>query len=641
MAIWDFGRSTARQGFTSTGIVIFAGKVIQSFVREVIQNSIDEQVDKDKPVEVVFTIDDVSRADAPEFWELKPHLQLARDEEDRSAKSPSALEFYAKALNLVNAPSLRVFGIHDANTGGLGGVMVETPFQDVKGGWLSLVRSSGVSNKQNAGALGSFGQGSKAVFAFSDLRTVGYYTETMHDGSLQRRYQPKCYLQSMSARDDANPADTVGYLTSEVGFYQNDDTRPFLDNDIAAWPQRIRERAVHGTGTSIYVPAPKLPDDNDELWFYVKVETIANFYYAILKKHLTVVLDSGEALTAETVDDHFEELANDPRLKSLGDEVANKFESVRTIREGLKSSSTHGTLDTANFGPLNWFIRMGETVSKRKVGVARGLGMLITRDADGLRSFRDLKPFDYFVSVENPPGIEILRRLEPPEHDKFEFDRIEDAIERDRLKRRYKAFTDEVRDHIKTLAAYEVADEFDTDDMNDLLPGFFGTDAGEVDDETSIRIKIGRQRKRKAIEVGALEGGQQVEVPGVGRTGGKGKRKTKGGNNPGDGPGRAKANSTGPASQLRVVRKDPKDPTKATIFFTVAKSGNAFISLYKSGESEMQEIDVMYTSPEGLRTQLHKTKITKLVKGKRISLEVEIPVSDQEFAMTGVLNYVV
>ena len=55
----------------------------------------------------------------------------------------------------------------------------------------------------------------------------------------------------------------------------------------------------------------------------------------------------------------------------------------------------------------------------------------------------------------------------------------------------------------------------------------------------------------------------------------------------------------------------------------------------------MQEIDAMYTSPEGVRTQLHKTKINKLVKGKRISLEVEIPVSDQEFAMTGVLNYVV
>lgn len=641
MAIWDFGRSTARQGFTSTGIVIFAGKVIQSLVREVIQNSIDEQVDRTKPVEVVFTIDEVARADAPEFWELKPHLELARDEENRSAKSPSALEFYEKALKLVDEPRLRVFGIHDANTGGLGGVMVETPFEDVKGGWLSLVRSSGVSNKQNAGALGSFGQGSKAVFAFSDIRTVGYYTETVHDGVTQRRYQPKCYLQSMSARDAANPADAIGYLTSEVGFYQNPDSRPFLDTEIAAWPQLIRERAAHGTGTSIYVPAPKLPHDSDELWFYVKVETIANFYYAILKRHLTVMLDSGEALTADTVDDHFEALATDPRLKGLGDEVANKFESVRTIREGLKSSTTHGTLDTMNFGPMNWFIRMGDTVSRRKVGVARGLGMLITRDADGLRSFRELKPFDYFVSVENPPGTEILRRFEPPEHDKFEFDRIEDAIERDRLKRRYKVFTDEVREHIKTLAAYEVADEFDTDDMNDLLPGFFGTDAGEVDDESSARIKVGRQRKRKAIEVGALEGGQQVEVPGVGWTGGDGKRRRKGGNNPGKGDGRAKANSTGPASKLRVVQKDPANPTKVTVYFTAAKTGAAFLSLYKSGETEMQEIDATFTHDKGKIAQLHKTKIDKLVKGKRFTLEVEIPVADQEFAMTGVLNYVV
>jgi hypothetical protein len=634
LGAWDFGTTTSRQGFNATGIVIFAGKIIQNLVREVIQNSIDEQVDTSNPVEVAFTIDEVSKGDAPEFWDLKPHLVLAQAEESRSPNGPkSAAEFYEKALNLVEQPKLRVFGIHDANTGGLGGELEDPPFGIVEGGWLSLVRSSGVSSKTSAGALGSFGQGSKAVFAFSNLRSVAYYTETVYDNAAQHRYQPKCYLQTMSA---PNP----DRLTSEVGYYQNAAGKPFLDAEIAPWPRSIRDRVVSGTGTSLYVPAPKLPDDSGELWFYVKVETIANFYYAILNNHLAVTLDNGERISAETIDHLLDAVVADDRFSKLGDEVANKFESVRTIREGLLSPSTHGVIGTSNFGPMKWFIRIGGDVSKRKVGVARGLGMLITREADGLKQFSNLKPFEYFVSVENKPGTEILRRFEPPEHDRFEFDRIEDVIERDRLQKRYRIFAKEIRDHIQTLAAYEIQDEFETDDMNDLLPGFFSAEAGEVDDESSARIKVGKQRKRKALEQGVLAGGDQIEVPGRGAIGGDGKRKTKGGSIPGDGTGRAKANSVGPASKLRVVRANSKSPTTVTVHFTAPKKGDAYLTLYRSGESESQEIPAQCVS-DGKPVALHRVKWKFKSANTRTSISAEISVEDQGFAMTGVLSYVV
>ena len=87
-----------------------------------------------------------------------------------------------------------------------------------------------------------------------------------------------------------------------------------------------------------------------------------------------------------------------------------------------------------------------------KVGFVRGTGMLVTTRQKGLIRFSGFRDFAALCVFEAPKGNELLRRMENPQHDQFEPDRLPKG-EREHGRKALKRITDWVRSEIKNTLA--------------------------------------------------------------------------------------------------------------------------------------------------------------------------------------------
>lgn len=594
-ASWKFpsNNKAGREGFNATGIAIFAGGLAQSFVREVIQNSLDAREDMSLPVDIDFSLLSMQKSDVPELTSLSSHLGLAQaSEEIVDASTDEGRNFYKRAIaTLDSAAPCRFLVVHDSNTTGLTGPIEDTGDKgQIIGGWLGLVKGSGITKKDAADALGSFGQGAKAPFAISSLRTVFYLTRTEFEGSRSDRFQGKSILQSMKLAEKD--------LSQATGFYGDpDELGPVLNSDIPSWAIGERLRVSDKKGTSLFIAEPHLPKEEGGLWFDITVAVISNFYFAIRQGNLNVTLGDGTQLKSETIAKVFDELNILEKMatKNFGEEVREGMQSVLTIHEAVLEGQNFGEMVSPHFGKFFWFLRSGEEVQGRAVGIARKSGMLITRFAENLKQFRGVKPFDLFICVTGAEGSEILRSFENPEHNKFQFDRVTDDAKRAEYVRKYSSFTAEIRELIKELAGYEVVEKASSDDLNHILGGYLdGTGSKELD-PASRQVTIGKKSKRVLVK-GEGVTDTTATSSGEGFTGGEGGPVEPGGSNPTDGDGEG-ADLPRPLSGSRIdsLRIVPSSElrdglVKVTVFITGPIDGKGKVFLYKAGEVERQRI---------------------------------------------------
>lgn len=586
---WTFpgNNDSEREGFNASGIAIFSGGLVQSFVREVIQNSLDARDSELEAVKLDFALLAGPKTQFPEIVALLPNFKAAQAAEQTiKASTDEGLTFYNQGVKgLESASELRVLAIHDYNTIGLDGETKDTGIEEI-GGWLGLVKGSGITKKADSDSLGSFGQGAKAPFAISGLRTLFYFTRTMHMGALVDRCQGKSILQTMTLPN--------GELSRATGYYGvAEKLQPLTGELIPDWVLKERTRVTEGKGTSIFIADPYLPAGDSELWFEIKVSVIANFYYAILKGNLEVTLGDGTSLNASSLDAVYEglDLVNTVTSEQFSDEICEGIESVQTVHDAQKDPSLHGSAMSTVFGNFDWFIRVGDSVLSRNVGIARKSGMLITRSAEGLKQFRHgVKPFDLFVCVVDSTGSEILKSFENPEHNKFQFDRIRDDEKRADYKKKYNTFVTEVRSLVKELAGYEITESATTNDLNDLLGGYLDKDPGDNEDEMSRRIRVGKRQVRPVV-TGEGVTVEIVTVPGGGASGGDKEHKTEGGNNPdtdGEGESTVERFTGTRVVNLRVVPQASSDDSlvSLTLFISAPKAGTFHLRMFKAGETQ-------------------------------------------------------
>lgn len=538
MIKWVFPSNGGGQqdGFNASGIAIFAGNFVQSVVREVIQNSLDARVDPSEPVRFAISLRDIPRTVlGPAFSGIEANLSEAQKEEIRiDASISEGRDFYESAIELVKADQQRFLILEDANTKGLDGPAGDNP-NEKDGGWNALVKGNGKTVKDGGSNIGSFGQGSKAPFAVSNLRTVFYLTKTKYKGNLEKRFQGKSILQSFRLPS--------GEMSQGTGFFGlADGLSPMLDDQVPSWAAKIRDEFDLGTGTSIFVTSPYLASDNEleDFWFRVRLSVISNFYYAIKVKNLTVEIDGKRILDESTIDDEFDLLDGEIRtLKSIriyGEDLLEALESVATVRYANSKPGRSGTKVSRFFGKYDWFARVDESdLNTRKVGIARATGMLITRRPEGLVRFNGVKHFDIFVCVTGETGSDILRAFENPEHDKFEFFRVKDATKRKIYTDAYEGFVSEIRDLISEIASYDIVDEAQTSDLNHLFGGDNDDSGGDDLSEYTEKLSIDTKNRRYAID--GESGPKSTKPGGRGTVGGTGKRSTTGGNIPGEGDG--------------------------------------------------------------------------------------------------------
>ena len=185
-------------------IETYRGTLFSSLAKEVCQNSLDARLDASVPVTVEFSKFQIKTKNIPGYAKLSEALNTCLHfETDQKSRI-----FFENACARMNDKNIDILRISDFNTTGLTGS--KEPY--AVNPWQSLIKSSGISDKQGAMG-GSYGIGKSAPFACSDIRTV-FYISYDTEGILAS--QGVSRLISFPLEDDKN-TQGMGYQISMSG----------------------------------------------------------------------------------------------------------------------------------------------------------------------------------------------------------------------------------------------------------------------------------------------------------------------------------------------------------------------------------------------------------------------------------------
>ena len=612
------------RGHNTAGMATFAGARYASLAREITQNSLDARKDglaEGTPVNLSFDMLKVPRGDFPGGDELGERLDAAHkamllqgDKRDQS--------FFDTAVNAFKQKTLKVLRIVDTNTTGLVGP------SEIGTNLYALLKAEGQSLKANADAGGSFGIGKFAPFTLSKVRTVFFSTTYKDDdGKLVRCVQGKANLTSHEI--DGVRFDPEGFW----GVREN--TMPVGGSDLSSIPDwLLPEELENQTGTAIYIVAF---NDLNADWRERLAGSIAqNFFYAIKQDHLRVTIGTKHTLSSRTIAKIFDDKDVRGSFKEDRDGL-NDFDLARNLLAAA-DTSTPGYVENTTENTVFGQVRLRVVVDKglpKKLGVVRNGMLITTAGLPGAKYLNGFKPFVALMTFESQKGNEVLRMIEPPEHNAFEPNRIEDSKERHRVERELKRLGDWVREQLTYFAKDEVRSTVEIDELAELFPDEGvgdnrGTDDNEVDPRGKIRIRSKplRHRSRKSgdpRDAGGGSGGDAGEDTEGGKNGnGKnsgGGTMPEGGDNEGGNDGNSGETPVGDPVALENIRGVLKSARVRTLHLTPSHSGTLALSLSISGADADEDIDVIRTSVGEVKDG---NVILDSVAKNRLSLELEL-----------------
>ncbi|MES2216601.1 MAG: hypothetical protein V4481_04880 [Patescibacteria group bacterium] len=364
-------------GFADSLLEYFQGDHEKYIAREAIQNAVDARLDYSKPVSVVFERYSIPTSSLPGHVELlsclKRCLVFVKNQE-------KAENFFEAAISLLKGKELPVLKISDFNTKGLSG-----GDQEVEGNWYRLVRAAGTSSPKGV-AGGSFGIGKGAPIAASCLRTVFYSSINDKDELV---CQGKARLVSHHD-DDLDVRQGVGFYG--VKGYEAIRKANFVP-DIFRRTQR---------GTDIFVMGYKSEAD----WQHKLIRSVLhNFWLAIFHGNLEVTVKDGSELIITK--DNLREC-----LETYDAQDAKFFFEAVTMSPQIFEQ------ELKHLGKVTLFVKK-EDHYPGKVLMVRTPKMLVQEK--GYRVLRE--PYAGVFICENDKGNKILRDLEPPAHDKWDYAR--------------------------------------------------------------------------------------------------------------------------------------------------------------------------------------------------------------------------
>ena len=586
-------------GFNESGIEIFAGTRFRSLAREVLQNSLDARVGDGK-VTVEFEVVKVSSDDFPGRDELSQVVWDCGQEDTADKKAKNFLKRAGQVLGARDIPCLR---ITDHGTTGLQGGA-----DDRNGQWFAITKARGVNVKQNAMAGGAFGIGKNAPFAVSDLRTVFYSTRYMSGGNLVERAQGKSILMSRVLAEDS------GKTTSGTGFYgilnkchplEGDDIPPFL--------------RLTGDGTQILVAG----FSGGKNWQNRIVSAVvANFFYAIDQGMLQVLIQ-GDSEDLRIID-------AETLPQELDNNALASFEDVRNARiyyEVVKAGENERDMELRQgLGFSRLWTQVAEGFP-RQVALLRRTGMLITDEQKGMKKWPGYSDFAAVYICKSDEGNELLRRMENPQHDAFESDRLGD--DQKKGEKALKELVDRVRKTVAEFAKSDTSDPVALDELKDYLPDQNPDESlpGEGDETkldgapryqpNPIKSKPQKHSERNddSDEENGEGHGEGDEQHGDGQGGEPGE-------STGGRGGERKRSAAAKINKVRVLHT-PDDRRKKTVMFTPLESGEAKISLQIAGDSYAESLQIVEVRSGGVLMD-RESIMVNMEKGERVSLDVTL-----------------
>ena len=607
------------EGFNDAALDTFQGHGVQSLVREIIQNSADARANEDSPTRVAFSVFEIPASEVPELTTLAPWLKLAWDADPLKPNEDDEVslkrhDFYRDGIDSLANPSLMMLAIHDYNTTGLTGRTWYSATEE-SGPWWALVRSTGRNQKNNAGAGGSFGHGSKAPIAYSAVRTVFYYTEFVEDGSTTQRFQGKSILESME-----HPI-TKNQFTSNTGYFGQGEAEhnplPLTGAGVPAWATGDRQRFQAGTGTSVFIPLPRFESDQD-FWDQAKTAVVGNFAPAILDGEIIVDLGSETVVNADSIKKIFTQL----NRESLDDEAIDRLESAETVLFGERHRD-----DWDGIGRVDYFFRKGDPLRMRRVGIARSLGMLVTRKAERLgpsAQYGGTEPFDLFIWVRGSEGNQLLRSLENPAHDAFEFDRITNGEAKKKIARaKFAAFVKQIRELIQSRFGIKIDEQLPLSDLDFLLDGFSTGDDGDPGDSGVDTPAI--SPIQKPVSPGpALKSKKKATGKKASMRGRKPPRGTRGIL---DAEGGDVEKNELLAEGFRLVPTEG-NLSRATIFIDVPLPEYRFLQVFRAGETVVDDTPCRIKVTHSAGSMADRVPLPEAGKSQRISVSLDFEDED-------------
>ena len=437
---WRFpgNRFTKEEGLDTADMETFKKDSLSSLARELCQNSIDARISgSSKPVKIVFKSFEISKDDVPQRELLVKQINACKATWSNSKKITSAL---INMSNQINQDTITCLRVSDFNTTGLIGVN--------KGGddtpWHYLVHGSGLSEKSETSG-GSKGIGKFAAFVASHINTVFYSTKTITG---EEGYEGICKL--CSAKQEGTNEKTLG-----IGYYGSDEENKPIVGQLSLDKSFLRNES----GTDIYVVGFK----NEINWKKnIISKTLESFISAIMFRALEVEVD-GLLINSDTLKDIV-----------FNDEYIKKEHKKSIVSQYLLLTSPdikEDIISIEGYGDAKLFLleldEELEQYATNKVVMIRYPYMKI-KDSQKVTTI----PCSAMCIIGNNDLNKILRNVENPQHTDWEFNRIDDDKERNKIKDVYSELMTSIQRIIADHLSSSNNTSTDLEGAGDYLPGF-------------------------------------------------------------------------------------------------------------------------------------------------------------------------
>lgn len=603
---WEFATTGGApdDGINNPLIQPFVGDYYYYTAREIIQNSVDAiRKDKNKVI-VKFSLEYLKSDEFPNRDQLLNIYQRCQNYDGNSGDE-DAQEFISNAIKCLKKQKIPVLRCSDYNTKGL-----EGKDNEKQKPWYKLVRQKGSSSKSE-GEGGSFGIGKGAPFAASNLRVVFYSTKNV-DGN----YIFQGIAEIVSFEVDGDSKRGSGSYGKEK--YQS-------VRRVNKIPDLFKRNE---TGTDVYIAGFKVSKKWKEK---LAKSVLRNFWYAVYKKELEVVIDDIK-IDKNNLERLLTKLFQGENPKGAKEPKGNPLFYYRAVKHGKKFQDELENLGHVEF----YFLEIEEHINY--VANLRRPHMTVYA-----RRYRFPGQYVGVFVCEGNVGNKFLRKMEPPAHDKWDPDRLEEGsvIE--------KELHNWVRGHLKNMQTTKPFGKLEIPELNKYLPFNDGTLSGgresgieytekESSEESSQLIQkeevFASEAEVKPYSVSVLN----EKVTGMGGDGkikrkGAKKRKNKG-PAPGGGEGNAKAISSDDLSSRTFVTNSKNGEITYKVILESTGKVSCHLNFKAVGDEGYEEITISgakNSAGNDLNVKANKIKNLNLTQGKN-TITVKIK-SNLKFAL--------
>lgn len=340
---------------------------ISSFVREIVQNSLDARGDDSKTVRVSFSVETFKLNEIPGGERLKEIIERCLSVPDLNHQTK---DMYERGLEVLKSDSIRCLKISDENTIGV------EPGLDKA--WGAFVYDEGVSRKNRPGSAGNHGVGKKAPFIISGVHTVFYSTN--YNGI--HLFEGKTSLVNWN--ENGKDYDSKGWF----GSLNKDDPdrrqriKPIEYNDGIEGINDFFTRK-EGYGTDVIIVDSSSLGDEKEAKEEIIVSTLENFFVAIHQNKLVFNV-FGEEIGYDNIND----ILNRFYLNKKRGFTKKKSDSNNIFYGNLKDyydayincvepKKIDLIIDGVNYGYIEIYLKSNNEKNKKYYCIVREHGMKI------------------------------------------------------------------------------------------------------------------------------------------------------------------------------------------------------------------------------------------------------------------------